>query len=208
MGGCHSTSGVKSFLMDWKVSLGIQKLAFSSISKGVVLTRMTLAWSHLDLTEWKLNQISFEQDLLWTLPGHHLEKGLMTQFDRENVCRWKSASPWLDLNFELNMKNFPALHATSHLVMHTHPRGGDDALKTWNRCDMHRLVWWKPFCILHVVHFTGKQNRSFIVYSFTVHKVGVHSYEIPVLLEITSLSPSFQAIHFPLFIPVNDSLER
>lgn len=87
MGGCHSTSGVKSFLMDWKVSLGIQKLACLSISKGVVLTRMTLAWSHLDLTEWKLNQISFEQDLLWTLPRHHLEKGLMTQFDRGNVCR-------------------------------------------------------------------------------------------------------------------------
>lgn len=66
---------------------GIQKRAFLNISKGVALTGSTPAWSRLDPTEWKFNQISFERGALWTLPGRRLEKGLMTPFDRGNVCR-------------------------------------------------------------------------------------------------------------------------
>lgn len=89
MEGCQGTSGVKFFTMDWKMSF---KDAKAVLLAHLKVTGITLAWSHSDLTEWNSNQISFEQRLLWTLPEHHLEEGLMTQFDRWNACRLKSTS--------------------------------------------------------------------------------------------------------------------
>lgn len=75
-------------------------------------------------------------DFLWmgvALNSSIIWREVSRQFDRGNVCRLKPTSLWFVLNFELNMKNSPALLTTSHLV--TRVLLPYDALKTRNRCN-------------------------------------------------------------------------